>query len=103
MRSLILLLMFIIFSLFGGCIQSEDSPPGDTTAPSASSVDQVILFAVCEGCHGAKGAGGTGIAPAFQGNEWIKQADIEDIERVIREGRGFGSKRYEGYASAMPG
>lgn len=103
MRSLILLLMLIAVSLFLGCIRSGESSPGDATAPSSSSVDQEILFAVCEGCHGADGMGGTGIAPALQGNEWIKQADIEDIEKVIKEGRGFGSKRYEEYASAMPG
>lgn len=95
MRGVILLLLAF---LAVGCLQQE----GSQAPATESSRDELRLFAVCEGCHGSAGSGGTGIAPSLKNNEWVKNAELEEIKKVIREGRGYGSKRYSEYASTMP-
>ena len=60
------------------------------------------LFNVCAGCHGYEGVGGVGIAPPFQNNPWIENADLEEIIAVITNGRNYQNKVYSEYASSMP-
>lgn len=104
MRALTLIILGVIILMLGACLQKTETPPEETSeaASQEAAGDQKILFAVCEGCHGDNGAGGTGIAPALQNNEWIRNADLQEIKKVIREGRDYSSKRYPEYASTMP-
>lgn len=60
-----------------------------------------IFKARCVACHGAGGAG-TGMAPAFVGNDWIKGATKAEIADVVKNGRTGAAKRHKDFAMGMP-
>ena len=80
----------------GSKLETQDSTPVEYNSKIES------LFNVCAGCHGDEGVGGTGIAPPFQNNPWIANADLEEIITVITNGRNYQNKVYSEYASSMP-
>lgn len=58
--------------------------------------------AKCAACHGQKGEGMKGMAPAQKGNEFITKGKAEDIKKVILEGRAGAAKKYKEYPIDMP-
>lgn len=48
----------------------------------------------CAACHGQKGEGMKGMAPALKGNKFITDRTAEDIKKVILEGRSGAAKKY---------
>ena len=98
-----LFIILIIFTI--ACLQPEKNGSTSATHDSTtveSNLKIESLFNVCAGCHGYEGAGGTGIAPPFQNNPWIVNADLEEIITVITNGRNYQNKVYPEYASSMP-
>ena len=88
-----LLLALFISALGSGCTQT----------PGGDAIDAEFLYlANCANCHGPRGTGGTGIAPAHQANAFIESGSRGEIKQVIRKGRSFGEKRYKEFASTMP-
>lgn len=55
----------------------------------------------CLPCHGAEGAG-SAVAPAFQGNDFIKKSSKDEIANTIKNGRAGAAKKYKKFALAMP-
>lgn len=69
---------------------------------SALAADGAATFkAKCAACHGADGQG-TAMAPAFQGNDFIKTSKDADISAVITAGRDGAAKKYKNFAIGMP-
>lgn len=60
-----------------------------------------IFKSKCSTCHGAEGQG-TAMAPAFKGNEFVKNSAEEEIAKVIKEGRNGADKKYKEFAIGMP-
>ena len=60
-----------------------------------------VFKAKCAACHGPEGRG-TAMAPAFKGNEWVRDADGGEIAGVIKDGRQGPAKRYKRFALGMP-
>ncbi len=70
-------------------------------AGSALAFDGAAIFrSKCLACHGPKGKG-TEIAPAFRGNEFIKNSEVDVIIDVVKNGRPLDQKRYEEYSMTM--
>lgn len=61
-----------------------------------------IYKAKCAACHGQKGEGMKGMAPAQKGNKFITEGKPEDIKKVILEGRAGAAKKYKEYPIDMP-
>lgn len=71
-------------------------------AGSAMAANGASLYkSKCLPCHGADGAG-TAMAPAFQGNAFIKSSAKADIVDVIKNGRAGAHKKYKNFAMSMP-
>ncbi|OGP77001.1 MAG: hypothetical protein A2W09_05595 [Deltaproteobacteria bacterium RBG_16_50_11] len=69
---------------------------------SALAADGAAIYkAKCAVCHGAEGAG-TPMAPAFNGNKFIKASDEATISEVTAKGREGAAKQYKQYALGMP-
>lgn len=65
-------------------------------AADVASVDPAAIYkAKCSACHGAKGEGKKGMAPAHHGNEFIIKGTAEEIKKVILEGRTGAAKKYD--------
>lgn len=60
-----------------------------------------IFKSKCAACHGPDGAG-TAMAPAFKGNQFIKDSPEGDIANVIKNGRNGAEKKYKQFAIGMP-
>lgn len=57
--------------------------------------DGAATFAVrCASCHGQKGEGMRGMAPALKDNKFVTDRRAEDIKQVILEGRTGSAKKY---------
>jgi len=71
-------------------------------AGSAMAANGADLFKhKCLPCHGAEGAG-TAMAPAFQGNAFIKNSSKADIINTVKNGRAGAQKKYKNFALSMP-
>lgn len=72
--------------------------------PGASvAADGQTLFAQqCAACHGPAGEGLQFVAPGLKGSAFVKDGSVEDIVKVIREGRSAEAKKYPAYPSVMP-
>ncbi|MBI5455073.1 MAG: cytochrome c [Deltaproteobacteria bacterium] len=69
---------------------------------SALAADGAAIFkAKCAACHGAEGQG-TAMAPAFQGNAFIKESKEDVIGQTITNGRDGAAKKYKQFAIGMP-
>jgi hypothetical protein len=42
------------------------------------------------------------MAPAFNGNEFIKSSSVDDIAHVVKNGRAGADKKYKNFVIAMP-
>lgn len=71
------------------------------SAPAIAADGAAIFKSKCSACHGADGAG-TAMAPAFKGNEFIKNSSETDIAQVIKNGRNGAEKKYKQFAIGMP-
>lgn len=72
-------------------------------AGSALAADGAAIFKTkCAACHGTEGQGTPGMAPAFQGNEFIKKSTVAEISLVVKNGRAGDQKKYKQFAIAMP-
>lgn len=56
----------------------------------------------CGVCHGEKGEGMQGLAPALKGNEFITKGSEADIAATITKGRMGDQKKYKDLPSPMP-
>lgn len=75
---------------------------GVAVAGSAMAADGAAIFkSKCSPCHGATGQG-TPMAPAFNGNEFIKSSSEADIAHVVKNGRAGAEKKYKNFVIAMP-
>lgn len=54
-----------------------------------------VFKKVCSACHGKNGEGKPRMGPAFVGNEFIIDSDLDVIAEVIRKGRMGGDKLYK--------
>lgn len=61
-----------------------------------------IYKAKCVACHGQKGEGMKGMAPAHKGNQFVTKSKPEDIKKVILEGRAGAAKKYKEFPIDMP-
>ncbi|MFQ5737200.1 MAG: c-type cytochrome [Thermodesulfobacteriota bacterium] len=75
---------------------------GVAVAGSAMAADGAAIFkSKCSPCHGATGQG-TAMAPAFNGNEYIKSSSVDEIAHTIKTGRQGAQKHYKQFAIGMP-
>lgn len=56
----------------------------------------------CVTCHGDKGQGTEGLAPALKGNAWVASAAEGDIVQTIRKGRRGQARRHPNIPGGMP-
>jgi cytochrome c oxidase cbb3-type subunit 3 len=69
----------------------------------ALAADGKATFAgTCAACHGDKGEGTPGLAPALKGDAFVIKGKLADIEDTIQNGRSGDKKRYKDIATAMP-
>ena len=75
---------------------------GMALASTAMATDGAAIFkSKCLACHGMDGKG-TAMAPAFQGNVFIKDSEADVIAKTIKDGRSGADKKYKNFALAMP-
>ena len=69
----------------------------------ADAPDGAKLFASnCSSCHGSKGQGTTGLAPALKGDAFVISGKLEDLEATIQNGRSGDQKHFKDFPVAMP-
>jgi len=72
-------------------------------AGTTFAADGAKIFAEkCSACHGAKGAGTPGMAPALKGNEFLTKGDAGEIKKIITGGRAGKDKKYANLPIDMP-
>lgn len=74
-------------------------------AGAAQAADKKVVTyynETCGVCHGEKGEGMKGLAPAFRGNKFITAGSESEIADTITKGRMGDAKRYKDLASPMP-
>lgn len=72
-------------------------------SPLASAADGKTVFdGTCAACHGAKGQGTPGMAPALKGDPFVIKGSIADIENTIQNGRAGDKKKYKDIHMDMP-
>ncbi|HEV2333077.1 MAG TPA: cytochrome c [Gammaproteobacteria bacterium] len=72
-------------------------------SPMASASDGKAVFeSTCAACHGAKGQGTPGMAPALKGDPFVIKSRIADIENTIQNGRSGDKKKYKDIHMDMP-
>lgn len=72
-------------------------------SPLASAADGKTVFdGTCAACHGAKGQGTPGMAPALKGDPFVIKGSIADIESTIQDGRSGDKKKYKDIHMDMP-
>lgn len=70
---------------------------------NALAADGKTTFAgTCAACHGDKGQGTPGLAPALKGDAFVIKGKLADIENTIQNGRSGDQKKYKDIATAMP-
>lgn len=72
-------------------------------AGNAAAADGKTTFeGTCAACHGSKGQGTPGLAPALKGDAFVIKGKIADIENTIQNGRSGAAKKYKDIAGDMP-
>ena len=72
-------------------------------AGNAAAADGKATFeGTCAACHGSKGQGTPGLAPALKGDSFVIKGKIADIENTIQNGRSGAAKKYKDIAGDMP-
>lgn len=87
MRNIIWLIALVVSLAFAGTALADGA---------------ATFKAKCVACHGAKGEGMKGMAPAIKGNEFITKGKAEDIQKVVLEGRAGAAKKYKEFPIDMP-
>lgn len=99
MRKLIVMgVLALSLAVAGPALAADEDE--EVAGPAYVSDGAAIFRLKCLGCHGPKGRG-TEIAPAFRGNEFIKNSEIEVITDIVKNGRPLAQKRYEEYFITM--
>ena len=74
-----------------------------TLSPLASASDGKTVFEnTCAACHGAKGQGTPGMAPALKGDHFVIKGSLAEIENTIQNGRSGDKKKYKDIHMDMP-
>lgn len=72
-------------------------------AGNAVAADGKATFeGTCAACHGSKGQGTPGLAPALKGSPFVIKGAVVDIEDTIQNGRSGAKKKYKDIAGDMP-
>ena len=71
-------------------------------AGTALADGAAIYKAKCVSCHGQKGEGMKGLAPAHKGNEFVTKSKAEDLIKLVLEGRAGAAKKYKQFPIDMP-
>lgn len=73
------------------------------TAALAADKKTISYFQeTCGACHGEKGEGIPGLAPALKGSKFVTGSSAADVADVVTKGRAGGQKRFPDLPSAMP-
>ena len=78
---------------------------GLVTAGAAHAADPKIVTYFnenCATCHGEKGEGMKGLAPAFKGNKYVTDSSHAELAATITKGRAGDAKKYKDLPSPMP-
>ena len=71
-------------------------------APLAQAADGKTVFATnCASCHGDKGQGTPGLAPALKGNAFVT-GKLDDVLATVKDGRAGDQKKYKQFPVPMP-
>ena len=71
-------------------------------APLAHAADGKTIFGSnCASCHGVKGQGTPGLAPALKGDAFVT-GKIADVIATVKDGRAGDQKRFKDMPVAMP-
>ncbi len=60
-----------------------------------------IFQSKCMACHGNGGAG-TPMAPALKGNSFVKDTSVDELKKLLANGREGAAKKYPQFPIAMP-
>lgn len=71
-------------------------------AVNSMARDGAEIYKQCAVCHGAKGQGTKGLAPAHKGNKFIIESKAEDLIKLVLEGRAGAAKKYKEFPIDMP-
>lgn len=93
MKKVILAMCAITVFAFGATVVTAK----DTTRPAAD-----IFKSICSTCHGLKGEGKQGLAPALKGSQFVVKSPEADVVATIKDGRTGSAKKYKQFPSAMP-
>ncbi len=80
--------------------KAAEKPVEEKTA-KAGAAGALTYKSKCSPCHGPDG-GGSVMAPAIKGNEWVRDASSADIAEVIKNGRQGTAKKYPNFVVSMP-
>lgn len=72
------------------------------TSMAAGSSGAQLFSSNCASCHGTKGQGTPGLAPALKGNPFVLKGDEKTLEKTIKNGRQGDAKKYPNIPIAMP-
>ena len=72
--------------------------------PAFAADPKIVTYfqETCGVCHGEKGEGMKGLAPALKGNDFVAKGSDADIAATITKGRAGDQKKYKDLASPMP-
>jgi mono/diheme cytochrome c family protein len=68
----------------------------------AQSKGEGVFMEVCAACHGEKGAGIPGLAPALKGSAFVTSTDAAALAAFIQKGRTGKDKKFPNFPSDMP-
>jgi cbb3-type cytochrome c oxidase subunit III len=72
-------------------------------AGSSYAADGKATFeGTCAACHGSKGQGTPGLAPALKGDAFVIKGSIAAIEDTIQNGRSGAKRKYKNLPGDMP-
>lgn len=87
MRNIMLLVAVVMSLAFAGTVLA-DGP--------------ALYKTHCSPCHGTKGQGTKGMAPAHVGNEFLTKSPADVIKTLVRTGRAGADKKYKEFPIDMP-
>jgi cytochrome c oxidase cbb3-type subunit 3 len=70
--------------------------------PAAASDGKAIFGNNCASCHGNKGQGTPGLAPALKGDTFVTGSKAEDVLTTVKNGRAGDQKKFKDMPIAMP-
>ena len=70
--------------------------------PAAASDGKAVFGSNCASCHGNKGQGTPGLAPALKGDAFVTTSKAEDVLTTVKNGRAGVQKKFKDLPIAMP-